>query len=408
MNFITLFFFAWRNLWRNRKRTIITASSIFFGVIFSIELTSLQQGSFVNMIDNMVKYYSGYLQIQEPDFWDTRSINNTFEYDEQVELLIEGTSLITQYTPRLESFALASSGSISQGTIVLGISPDLEQELSGLSKWVGEGEYLVPGERGVLVGETLAGNLDIGVHDSIILIGQGYHGVTAAGIYEIKGLLTLPDPDLSRQLLYMDINAAQTLYSASNRLTSLVLMVEKPGQVSSAREEISNGLPNGYSALTWDELQPEMVQFIDGKQSSGKIMISILFVIIAFGILGTVIMLMSERRRELGVMISLGMKRVKLIWILIFETTWIGILGVSMGMAVSIPIVGHFVNKPIPLGGSIAETISIMGFEPIIMFSNASWIFYNPALTVFIIVLVISIYPALFISRIKVVDALRA
>ena len=154
-----LFLFAWRNLWRNRRRTLITASSIFFGVIFSIEITSLQQGSFSHMVDNMVKFYSGYIQVQAPDYKDNRSINNTFESSRELIEAIDKIETVTRYTSRLESFALASSGDVSQGAIVIGIDSEREQDVSGLKKWISEGEYLASHDDGVLIGEILAENL---------------------------------------------------------------------------------------------------------------------------------------------------------------------------------------------------------------------------------------------------------
>lgn len=360
------------------------------------------------MVDNMVKFYSGYIQVQAPDYKDNRSINSTFESTRELVESINSVEAVTRYTSRLESFALASSGDISQGAIVIGIDPEREQEISGLKKWISEGEYLSANDDDVLIGEILAKNLDLQRNDTVILLGQGYHGVTAAGIFRIKGIVAIPSPEFSRQIIYMDLHQAQEYYSAYNKETSMVVMVEDVTKVEPALHSIRGNLTEDYKAYSWMELQPELVQFIDGKQSSGKLFINILFMIIAFGILGTVIMLMAERKRELGVMISLGMSRIRLIIIMLFETFFIGLLGVFMGMLISYPIISYFVDKPIQIGGTMAETFTDMGFEPIIVFSRAAFIFYEPAKTVFILTLLISIYPIIKISRFKVVNALKA
>ena len=360
------------------------------------------------MVDNMVKFYSGYIQVQAPDYKDNRSINNTFESTRELIESIDGIETVTCYTSRLESFALASSGDVSQGAIVIGIDPEKEQDISGLKKWISEGEYLTSNDDGVLIGEILAKNLDLQLNDSLILLGQGYHGVTAAGLFRVKGIVSIPSPEFSRQIIYMDLHQAQEYYSAYNKETSLVVMVKDVTEAEPTLLSIKENLTDDFRAYSWMELQPELVQFIDGKQSSGKLFINILFMIIAFGILGTVIMLMAERRRELGVMLSLGMSRIRLIIIMLFETFFIGVLGVMMGMLISYPIISYFVDKPIQIGGNMAETFSDMGFEPIIVFSRAAFIFYEPAKTVFILTLFISIYPIVKISRFKVVNALRA
>jgi len=360
------------------------------------------------MVDNVVKFYSGYIQIQAPEYKDNRSINNTFEPNDKLVDMIGSTNNVTHQTSRLESFALASSGNVSQGAIVIGIDPEQEQKISGLKKWVNEGEYLAEKEGCVLVGEVLAENLDLQLNDSIILLGQGYHGVTAAGLFRVKGFISLPNPELNRQIIYMNIHQAQEFYSAYNRLTSMIVMVNDVTEVEPVLLAIETNLSRNYSAYSWAELQPELVQFIDGKQAGGKVFIYILFMIIAFGILGTVIMLMAERKREFGVMISLGMSRIRLVRIMLFETFWISLLGVIMGVIISFPIIRYLIDKPIRFSGDIAETFTDIGFEPILVFSDAPFIFYNPAIIVFIITLLISIYPILFISRMNVVNALRA
>jgi len=130
---------AWRNLWRNSRRTLITAASILFGVFFAVAMSSLQLGTLENMIDNMVRFYSGYVQIQEKDFLDTHSVNNSFSVDDHLKTLIASDENISQSTQRIETFALAGSESNSFPSMILGIIPEKEEAISGLSKWLGEG-----------------------------------------------------------------------------------------------------------------------------------------------------------------------------------------------------------------------------------------------------------------------------
>ena len=129
-----IFKIAWRGLWRNKRRTLITAASIFFGVFFSVFMTSLQQGSFVNIVDNMVRFYSGYIQIQQTEFKDLPSVNNSFKPDKTLISNIDNNTNITQTTQRVESFALAGSESTSVPSLLLGIIPETESNISGLSK----------------------------------------------------------------------------------------------------------------------------------------------------------------------------------------------------------------------------------------------------------------------------------
>ena len=206
----TYFKLAWRNLWRNKRRTAITAASIFFGVFFSVFMTSVQQGSMDNMVENMVRFYSGYIQVQDSSYRDNRSVNNTLASSGRLDSLLLADRRITDYTERIESFALASSGEESSGAVVFGIDPAREDRISQLSRWISSGEYLRPGEKGVMVGVTMADNLGLGLNDTLVLIGQGYHGVTAAGKYPITGLLDFPLQEMNNNIVYMDLQNCAT------------------------------------------------------------------------------------------------------------------------------------------------------------------------------------------------------
>jgi len=399
---------AWRNLWRNSRRTLITVASVFFGMFFAVFMSSLQQGSLENMVDNMVRFYSGYIQIQEAEFKDLRSVNNSFTSGEELEKLITGNKYITQSTKRIETFALAGSEKNSYPAMIFGVIPEKEQAISGISKWMGEGEYIATGSKDILMGKVLAENLDVNISDSVVLIGQGYHGISAAGIYRVVGLLDFPLPDLSRQVIYMDLNNLQQFLNLTDQITSQVLMVEIPDDVKPAVKSLEGKLGSDLKLYPWDELQPELVNLIEGKTASGGVVTSLLFMIIGFGVLATIIMLMHERKRELGVMIAVGFQKTRVIVMIIIEAFFIGLIGVITGLAGSIPLVWYFYNNPIVITGERAEMYTSMGFEPILKFSAEPHIFISPAITVFIMFAIISLYQIYYIAKLKTVNALRA
>lgn len=384
---------AWRNLWRNKRRTLITSSSIFFGVIFSSAMTSLQYGSYDSMINNVVKFYSGYMQIFTEEYHENKTINNSFVVSDSLKKILQSTPEITNYTTRLEYFALASSEEITKGTIIVGINAEKENQVTDLKKWVIRGNYLNEGDMGVLVAVDLANYLKVDVGDTLILYGQGYHGVMAAGTYPVKGILKFGLPELNKQFVYMDITVCRQLFSADNLSTSMVLMVKDNHVLPRAKKLLQEKIKPPLMLQTWEEMQPELVQMIDADKASGMFAKSILYLIITFGIFGTILMMISERQRELGVMISIGMQRYKLATILLIETFLIGITGTVAGILGSIPIINYFFYNPIRLTGNAAKTMTDMGIEPLMNFSRDLFVYYNQALTVFFITLVIAIYP---------------
>lgn len=399
---------AWRNLWRNKRRTLITIASIFFGVLLSTIMTSMQEGSYSSMIDNVVKFYSGYAQIHHEKYWDEKTINNTFEYSEELAETIAGVKEVIHTSPRLESYALASSEEITKGAMVLGIDPVQENKVTGVSKWIAKGECLMPDDDGVVLGIDLAKYLQLDVGDTLVMISQGFHGISAAGKYPIRGLLKFPSPDLNKQTVYMSLKNCQDFYTAENRLTALVLMVEDQYALPKAMRHLKNVIASPYSVMSWDEMQPVIVNQIEADRAGGVFMKAILYIIIAFGILGTIIMMLVERRREMGVIVAIGMQRTKLAAILFYETILIGIIGVITGFLGSIPLVWYFVNNPLPLSGDAGKMMEEMGIEPALYFSWMPSVFYNQAITVFVLTALIAIYPVFRSQSFKLNLALRA
>ncbi|MCK4919872.1 MAG: ABC transporter permease [Bacteroidales bacterium] len=398
---------AWRNLWRNKRRTLITVASIFFGVLMSTVMSSMQEGSYSNMIDNVVKFYSGYIQIHEEEYWENKTLYYSFEANEELYTKIESVEGITSYTPRLESFALASSEDITQPVLVMGVDPEKENNLTGLKKRVVEGEYFGENHNSILLASKLAENLGVEINDSIALLGQGYYGNTAAALFVVRGILNFPNPELNKRYAYLDLKDAQHYYSCEDKLTSLNIMVNDYSMVQPVIEELELKLDKPYSAMSWDEMQPELVQMVESDRAGGIIMKAILFMIIGFGILGTIMMMISERRKELGLMVAVGMQKYKLATILFFETVYMGIVGVISGIIASIPIIIYFLHNPAPITGDAGQIMIDMGIEPLLMFAASPGVFLQQVLIVFLITLFISIYPLISVSKLNVIKYLR-
>ncbi|MCG8311100.1 MAG: ABC transporter permease [Cytophagales bacterium] len=399
---------AWRNLWRNKRRTLITVASVFFGVLLSTLMTSMQEGSYSSMIDNIVKFYSGYIQIQHEAYWDNKTINNTMTPTGELFELASSVREVTHTTTRLESFALASSETLTRGSLVIGIDPDKENKITELTKWVIDGTYFRPGDDGVLIGSELARYLKIEVGDTLVMIGAGYHGVSAAGKYPVRGILKFPNPELNKQTVYMELSNCQNFFSAENLVSSMIIMVDDQYDLKPAMKELKAQVKSPYTVMSWDEMHPELLQMVEGDRAGGTVIKAILYILIGFGIFGTVMMMVAERTREMGVMVAIGMQKIKLAGILFFETVFIGLIGVLAGFAGSIPLITWFYTNPVKLSGNVADTMIEMGLDPYMYFSWLPSVFYNQVITVFVMTAIVAIYPLFMAVRLKVHLALRA
>ncbi len=398
---------AWRNLWRNKRRTLIASASVFFAVLLALIMRSMQEGSYDYMVDASVSMYTGYIQIHADEYWDKRSIDKSMVLSKEKISELENIEHVTLVTPRLESFSLISYENVTKVASVIGIDPQKENLMTNLKDKLVKGKYLSDGSQGVMLSEGLATLLKVGVGDSVVLFGQGYHGVTAADRIPVEGIIKFKLPDLNKSMVYISLKYSQWLYSADNRITTLSIMIDQIDNQNSVYNAVNNIYDENYEVMTWAEMMPELVQSIEIDNAGGIIMLGILYVIIGFGIFGTVMMMTAESTKEFGILISIGLKKGRLAFISFLESLFLTFIGVAAGVIVSIPLLYYFNQNPIELTGEMAEMILSYGLEPILPFRFAANIFIDQFLTVFVIALVSVSYPLLFIRRLKPVEAMR-
>lgn len=403
-----LFKMAWRNLWRNKRRTLITVASIFFGVLLSTFMTSMQEGTYSKMIDNVVGFYSGYIQVHHPEYWENKTIDYTFSPGDTLKQVLENDPAIVSFVPRLESFTLMSFGNNTKGAALIGIDPVEENKMTKLSNWIEQGVYLKPGDDGIILAVNLAKNLGVSVNDTLVLISQGYHGASAAGLFPVKGILKFPAPAMNNLGGYIDIQAAQNFFSVQGKYTSLVLMIDDYSNVNPTKHRLVTAIGDRYEVMTWDEMDPLTKNMIDADRSGAYITKGILYILIGFGIFGTVIMMIAERRKEMGIMVAIGMQKRKLSAILFYETILIGMVGVLSGFIISFPFIWYFVYHPVPITGEAAKAYEQLGFEAAMYFSAQWFVFARQVLIIFILSLIVYIYPLVKTYRLKLTRALHS
>ncbi len=400
---------AWRNLWRNKRRTIITMASVYFAVILVLFTRSMQLGTYEHIINNTLRMYTGYIQIQGEGYWEHRSLENSMAIADSIIDAIRRLPSTTDVVPRLESFALASSGRQTRGAIVMGVDPRRENDMAGLRKRIQKGDYLGQTDTGALIGLQLSEKLKIGVGDTVVLIGQGYYGVSAAGKYAVEGIVEIPEGSFDAGVVYLTLPEAQWLYSADGRLTSVAIMLEGPEHMQDAMQTIMGLVDTAtYDVMGWREMVPELVQSIELDNVSGLIMLGILYLVIGFGVFGTVMMMVAERRRESAVLVAAGMRRSRLSLLVFLETLIIGTVGTIVGALTAWPILVYMRANPIVMTGNAADAMREYGYEPLIPFLVEPSIFINQALVVLFIAVVAVLYPVYSITRFKLVDTLRS
>ena len=397
---------CWRNIWRNRRRALITMASVFVAVFFSVLMNSFSTGMWDKMVDNTLRTQTGHIQVHGKGYWDDKVIDNFMGMEAATISQIETVSGIDNVSPRVETFAMAASTTHSKGIAVIGVSPEKETQKSNLPSHLVSGDYLSETDDGILIGTGLAKYLEVSVGDTLALIGQGYHGSSAAGLFPIRGILKMITVEMDNTMAYITLPLAQYFIDMPDGYSGLLISVTDGKRLNETIEAVNSILytlnSNNYEVLSWHFTMERLLQQADTDKAFGAILMFVLYLIVGFGILGTIIMMTNERKREFSMMISLGMSRVKLTITTLLELFVMSLTGVVLAFCVTLPVAFWFSVHPIQLSGEMANMLIEFGMDPVLPMSIESSIFTNQIITILAIVALTVIYPVRKIFRLEI------
>ena len=327
---------AWRNIWRKRKRSVIVLVSIAFAIIITISLRSLMLGNGDKMVEAGVKNV-GYIQVHTADYWKDKSINDLLLDDDKLIDKINSIEGVTQIIPRLQNFSLAAGDKTSKASLVLGIDGDNENEFNKVKDRIVKGSFFTSKSKKVVIAEGLAKYLKLTVGDTLVLIGQGYQANVAAGKYPISGIVKIPNPQMNVMLVYMPLSLAQEYNSAFGMCSALMLNIKDKSQTNRISKELKSKLGSNYEIMTWDEMIPEILNALKIDTTIFTLLSSCLFLIVGFGIIGTIIMMALERKKEFGMLQAIGLQKSQIQTVIFLESLMLGITGIIIGLSIAIP-----------------------------------------------------------------------
>ena len=325
---------AWRNLWRHKKRSWLTIGAMVFCNTLLIFLVGLQVGNYRMMIDNTLGVLTGHIQVQTPGYLDSPKLRESMGDSEDLIKEIRATlGTNIKVAPRLAGGALLNSENRSFGAQILGVDPTLEQEFGLLAGTIGQGRWLNSGTE-IVIGETLAKNLQVSVGDELTLLGSGYDGSFAANVLTVVGIFQTSMADMNRGLALIPLAEFQYTFSADNQLNVMAIALPKFGETEDAKARLSTVLAaKQLVARDWNELVPGLRQAILSDVISAFFIYLVLVVVIVFSVLNTQLMAVLERRREFGTLLALGIAPVQLGRLVFTETLFLGLLGLTIGVA---------------------------------------------------------------------------
>lgn len=401
--------FAWRNIWRNKRRTVITVTAITFATMITVIMRGMQLGSYDYFIRTMAGDYSGYIQIQREGYKDDPSLRKTFIYSDEIKNTIESIPDITGYAPRLYADVLISSGENSYGGIIYGIDPEIELNFSNFHRKIKQGRFLnKDSSYEVLLGDKLFENLKIKLGDEIIILGQGFDGALWDMKFKVVGVVKLGYTELDNAVIFMNLKDAQEFLSAENRVSVIAILVSELEKIEKIKQKLSEELNSkNLVALSWEDVMVELKQSIDFDNASGVLFLAFLIIIVAFGILNTISMSVVERFNEFGVSLAIGFKNQKLVFIVFLEILLIALIGILLGSLLGGIFNYYLMKNPIVLKGEFASVYEEFGFEAKVVSSLKPRIFINTGLSILIVSVISSIIPLYRVYKLEPLKGIR-
>jgi putative ABC transport system permease protein len=399
---------AWRNLWRNRRRTWLTSGGIAFAVWLLVFSMSMQDGTFEIMVDNGARLALGHVQIQHPAYQDDPRMEYTLTGSERIRSAAEGKPAVVAASEQAQSFALVSHGERSFGAQVFGVDFVREAAWSSLPTMVRDGRYLAgPGE--AVVGSVLARNLGLAVGDEIVVLGTAKEGGVAATLATVVGTFTSGQVALDRALMQIPIGDFREAWGlAPDEAHVVVVLAGSVAESVRLAEELQTGLGTGARVLDWRDLMPEAVQTIDVKYIGTLLFFALVAVIVTFSIVNTFMMTVFERTPEFGMLMAIGMKPGRIMAQLALEALFLALLGVVVGLALSAAVLVPLSAYGMPLPASATEVLSAYNL-PDRMYPRFSNVAASASAAILLLgTQLAALIPALRIRRMRPVEALRA
>jgi ABC-type lipoprotein release transport system permease subunit len=388
-------------------------TAIAFASLLLVFMLSFQFGSYDTMINSAVKIHTGHLQVQAEGYQDKRTMRLVVPDPGAIGNILEQTPGIDAYTYRANAFSLVSSEERTYGIMVIGIDPAREADVSTLKKVIRQGSYLSAKDTNqALLGELLAKNLQVGLGDELVMIGQGRDGSVAATVVEVKGTYNSGQDEFDRSSIHIPLKHFQDVYAMRGGVHEVVALGKSLGAIPAIRKTVEDTIENDdpknfLVVLDWIDLMPGLIEGIKLDLVTGLILYFILILVVAFSILNTFLMAVFERTKEFGVMMAIGTTPRRLTKLLLLESITMTVIGIVVGIMAGCLITWYFQVHGIAISG-MSEVVRQFGI-PERMYPKLSFlsVTIGPMLVLFITFFT-ALYPALKVRRLRPVEALAS
>ncbi len=400
---------ASRNLWRNRRRTLLTLSAM----VVSLALLTLSLGVFsgmlVDILASTTEQYHGHLVITADDYLDDRDMYKNFSSDEQLLRKLETDEVVIGFSQRLRGFGLASHDESSYPVELLGIHPEMEKSVTNLHQQLAEGAYLSGNNgNGAVIGSSLAKKLKVSPGDELVFVTQAADGSIGNDLLIVRGIFRTGHSGHDNSLVLVPQQWLQKVMTLDGKIHEIAIAINAPLRAADYKPALATLLPQGLSITDWGELLPEMREAIASFDVSRLIFVIILYFATGLGILNTIFMSVMERTREFGILMALGLRPGQIKRLVLLESLLLGLIGTLLGLVCGL-ILSYYMSRfgidlstwitPITYAGGTMQPRLKAIFE----YRN----FIEPAYLLVVVSVLAGFFPARRAANLQPVQAIR-
>ena len=403
---------AWRNLWRQKRRSLITAFAMATGVALCMATIAVTDGMYSDMFEVMVEQQLGHVQVQHPAYAGRRlpydALTGRAALMERIDAL-EGT---VAASPNLAGYALIGGPSKSAGGRIVGIDPARDRDVSPLAGRIHEGTYLADAASGqILLGHKLAEDLAVGLGQEVVVVTQATDGSLGNELYTVVGLFKTGDVAMDKAGAYIHLADAEQLLALEDRAHGITLLTDHHDQVQGYSEAVAAAVGGDeVQVQPWWEASPQTAEMMRMRDATAVFMLSIVFGVAAFGVINTMMMSVFERTREMGVLRALGLRPRRLVGLIVLESFFLAAVAGGLGLLVGGLLDWYLVVHGLDFSAGAPDGFSFEGvmIDPVMKGEVRPWGVLATVGAVFVVSVLASLWPAWRASRLQPVTAIRS
>ncbi len=400
---------AFRNLWRNRRRTLLTLSAL----VVSSALLMLSLGVFSGMLADMLasatEQYYGHILVSARGYQDRRDLFKNLSPQDDVLSRLTDSPEVVAASPRLRAFGLLSHQERTYPAEVLGIEPQRERQVTALAGDLAAGSYLAATSAdGVVLGRGLAGKLGVAVGDELVFVTQAGDGSIGNDLLRVSGIFATGDSSHDNSLALVPLAWLQQVMVLPGKVHEIALKTTRPLDAARIARHLAAALPGDREAVPWSDLMPEMREAIASYDVSRMILVVILYLAAGLGVLNTFFMSVLERTREFGILMALGMRPRQIRALVLLETLVMGLLSLALGVAAGVAMTWFMATVGIDLSGWMTPVTYAGGtILPRLHATLEAANIWVPAVVLLLVCLAAGYLPARRAARLQPVVAIR-